>query len=38
LSLFGPWANAGLPVTVVGNEYVAFDNIGPAQKYYRLFQ
>jgi hypothetical protein len=38
LSLFGSWANANLPVTVVGNEYVAFDNIGPAQKYYRLFQ
>jgi hypothetical protein len=38
VGLFGPWANAGLPVTVVGNDYVAFDTIGPGPKYYRLFQ
>ena len=38
LGLFGVWANAGLPVTVVGSEYVAFDNIGPGPTYYRLFK
>ena len=38
IGLFGPWANAGLPVTIVGNEYVAFDTIGPAPKYYRLIK
>ena len=36
--LFGPWANAGLTVNVVGTEYVAFDTIGPVQNYYRLFK
>ena len=36
--LFGAWANAGLPVTVVGNEYVVFDTIGAGPKYYRLIQ
>ena len=36
--LFGAWANAGLPVTVVGNEYVVFDAIAVAPKYYRLFK
>ncbi len=38
LGLFGVWADAGLPVTVVGDEYVAFDTIGPVAKYYRLFK
>jgi subtilisin-like proprotein convertase family protein len=38
LGLFGTWVNAGLAVTVVGNEYVAFDTIGPVPKYYRLFK
>jgi subtilisin-like proprotein convertase family protein len=36
VGLSGTWANAGLAVTVVGNEYVAFDNVGPVTKYYRL--
>jgi hypothetical protein len=36
--LFGTWANAGLAVTVVGSEYVAFDTIGLVPKYYRLFK
>jgi hypothetical protein len=36
--LFGPWTSAGLTVTVVGNEFVAFDTIGPGPKYYRLFK
>jgi hypothetical protein len=38
LGLFGTWITAGLPVTVVGNQYVAFDTIGPGPKYYRLFK
>jgi len=38
LGLLGTWASAGLPVNVVGNEYVAFDNIGPAPKFYRLIK
>ena len=37
-NLFGPWANAGLPVATVGSEYVAFDTIGPGPKYYRLIK
>ncbi|HWW00076.1 MAG TPA: S8 family serine peptidase [Candidatus Acidoferrum sp.] len=32
----GPWANANLPVTVEGNEYVVYDIIGPKPKFYRL--
>jgi hypothetical protein len=36
--LFGVWANAGLSVTVAGNEFVAFDTIGPGPKYYRLLK
>jgi subtilisin-like proprotein convertase family protein len=36
--LFGPWTSAGLTPTVVGNEFVAFDTIGPGPKYYRLFK
>ncbi|MGO8926542.1 MAG: S8 family serine peptidase [Limisphaerales bacterium] len=38
LGLFGTWADAGLTVTVVGNEYVAFDTIGAVPKYYRLIK
>jgi subtilisin-like proprotein convertase family protein len=38
LGLSGSWANAGLPVTVVGTEFVAFDTIGPVPKYYRLIK
>jgi hypothetical protein len=38
VGLFGTWANAGLPVTVVGAEFVAFDTIGLAPKYYRLIK
>ena len=38
LGLFGAWINAGLPVTVVGTEYVVFDAIGPVPKYYRLIK
>ena len=38
LGLFGTWANAGLAVTVVGNEYQAFDTIGLVPKYYRLIK
>ena len=37
-SIFGAWVNAGLTVSVVGNEYVAFDTIGPGPKYYRLIK
>ena len=37
-SLFGLWANAALPVTTVGSEYVVFDIIGPSPKYYRLIK
>jgi hypothetical protein len=36
--LFGTWANAGLTVTVVGNEFVAFDSRGAGPKYYRLIK
>jgi hypothetical protein len=36
--LSGGWASSGLAVTVVGNEYVAFDTIGSVQKYYRLMK
>jgi hypothetical protein len=38
LGLFGVWAPAGLPVTVVGNRYVAYDTIGAVPKYYRLIK
>ena len=38
LGLTGTWANSGLAVTMVGKEYVAFDTIGPVQKYYRLIK
>ena len=36
--LTATWANAGLPVNVVGSEYIAFDAIGPVPKYYRLIK
>ena len=36
LGLSGTWASAGLTVTTVTNEFVAFDNIGSVPKYYRL--
>jgi hypothetical protein len=32
----GPWANVNLPVTIEGAEYVVYDVIGTAPKYYRL--
>jgi len=38
VGLSGTWADAGLQVNVVGNEYVAFDIIGSEPKYYRLFK
>ena len=38
IGLTGTWANAGLPVNVVGTEFVAFDTIGPVPKYYRLIK
>jgi hypothetical protein len=38
LGLAGAWADAGLPVTVVSNQFVAFDTIGPGSKYYRLLK
>ncbi len=38
LGLAGTWADAGLPVTVVSNQFVAFDTIGPGPKYYRLLK
>ena len=28
----------GLPVSVVGDDYVVFDSIGPDEKYYRLYK
>jgi hypothetical protein len=38
LGLFGVWAPAGLAVNVVGNRYIAYDNIGAVPKYYRLIK
>jgi hypothetical protein len=38
LGLTATWVNAGLQVNVVGNEFVAFDTIGPVPKYYRLIK
>jgi subtilisin-like proprotein convertase family protein len=35
-SLTGPWTDLGLPVTVIGNELVVFDTIGPGPRFYRL--
>jgi hypothetical protein len=37
-SPLGPWFNANLPVTLVGAQYVVFDIIRPAPRYYRLIQ
>jgi hypothetical protein len=36
LGLPGSWANSGLSVTTVSNDFVAFDTIGAVPKYYRL--
>jgi hypothetical protein len=38
LGLTASWVNAGLPVSIVGNEFVAFDTIGPVPKFYRLIK
>jgi len=38
LDLFGTWDNADLSAPIVGNEFVAFDTIGPGPKYYRLLK
>ena len=35
-SPIGPWANANLPVTVEGPNYVVYDVIGTSSKFYRL--
>jgi len=35
-SPYGPWIDSNLPITLVGNEYVACDSIDTRQKYYRL--
>jgi hypothetical protein len=37
-SPFGPWFDANLPVNLVGNQYVVFDVIRQAPRYYRLLQ
>lgn len=36
IGLSHSWADSGLSVAIVGNEFVAFDNIGLVPKYYRL--
>jgi hypothetical protein len=36
LGLLGVWASTGIPVTTTGNQFTAFDIIGPVPKYYRL--
>ena len=38
LGLSGSWGDAGLTVSTVGSEFVAFDTIGPGPKYYRLLK
>jgi hypothetical protein len=38
LSGSGSWGGAGLTVTTIGNEFVAFDLIGSGPKYYRLIR
>ena len=38
LGLLGVWAGTGLSVATAGNQFVAFDTIGPSPKYYRLFK
>jgi hypothetical protein len=37
-ALSGSWGDAGLPVSTVGSEYVAFDTNRPGPKYYRLIK
>ena len=37
-ALTSSWANAGLTVSTVGSEYVAFDTNRPGPKYYRLIK
>jgi hypothetical protein len=37
-SFLGPWVNVPQPVFIEGNEFVVYDTIGPAPKFYRLFQ
>jgi len=37
LGLTGTWTNVGVG-TVIGNEYVVFDTIGPGPKFYRLIK
>jgi hypothetical protein len=37
-SPFGPWLDANLPATLVGNQYVVFDVIRGAPRFYRLLQ
>ncbi len=36
LSLGGPWANVNRPVVIEGNEFVVYDVIGSARRFYRL--
>jgi hypothetical protein len=36
LGMSGTWVDAGLPVSVVGDEFVVFDAVGPIPNYYRL--
>jgi len=36
IGLTGSWGGAGLAVSTVGSENVAYDTIGPGPKYYRL--
>jgi hypothetical protein len=38
VGLLGTWANAGLTVSTVGSENVAFDTFGPVTKFYRLIK
>ena len=34
----GPWFDANLPVTIVGNDFVVCDTLGAAPKFYRLLK
>jgi hypothetical protein len=36
VGLNGIWQNANLPVTIEGNEYVAYEPIGAQPKFFRL--
>jgi hypothetical protein len=38
LGLSGTWTSSGLTVTNAGSDYIAFDSIGAAPKYYRLLK